>query len=747
MYGGGYQTSHFEDDHKYDRKAHHTHCTDPICFIIYVVCLVGWAFCYGYGWQNGNTAKLYHGIDWSGRVCGVDVGVETLPMVYWCVPPLQQAAGMVAQNTNLTMGNAINSLAEGLTPICVSNCSGLTLTTTVAPAVTAAAGVFQPTVAPTIAGVATAAPATFAVATTLWTPGAPVPAPQSVVRRLQTLAGIATTPVTATGVATGVNAVAGAAQAEAVLASGAEEALACAAVDATPKVVEAPWETTPFMGRYCVPPSGTQAADAIYGQLETGQLASYSEIVMQQLASVFAAWPVLLSAFVVSVAAGYLYLLVLKCGAEPLMWVTMIGTILGFAGLAAYLWINMENLAQSMADQGQGTVVSSAVDSTGGQMVGHARTSLKVGAGFCALLSLAAAILTCCCCTSIRVAARCTEVACDVIFEIPVLLVAPIVKAVFKGFAYVVCLYGFALLYTTAEPTTPGSDGMIRTFSFTNEQYGMLVYYMFCSFWILAFMDALYQFVVAFVVQDYYYEPYHDIDGAPEKDIDCCAICDGLQLGLFTHAGTLAFGSAIIALLQTLQKIIEYAEKKNKEAGDSTIVRCILACLHCCVSCCKEIVEQVNKNAYIACSIEGTNFCESASQALGVMASTMATMMILNGATWVFTFFGTLFVCGITGVSTYYAILHYLGVGLYGSDGGMAILVVACCIAAGTALCFMHVFDMTSDTLVYCYGNDRRQGLPGATAPRPLQDLFSDADRSANEKQMGHGPGDMNAHR
>merc|ERR1712019_267705 len=98
----------------------------------------------------------------------------------------------------------------------------------------------------------------------------------------------------------------------------------------------------------------------------------------------------------------------------------------------------------------------------------------------------------------------------------------------------------------------------------------------------------------------------------------------------------------LIAALEVWQKAIEYAEQKNHEACDNAIVSCLLCCCLCCVHCCKDIVEFVNKNAYIDIAIASGTFCESARRAVQMIVELGGAMAILNGATFLFTIFGTI---------------------------------------------------------------------------------------------------------
>merc|ERR1719401_155049 len=113
----------------------------------------------------------------------------------------------------------------------------------------------------------------------------------------------------------------------------------------------------------------------------------------------------------------------------------------------------------------------------------------------------------------------------------------------------------------------------------------------------------------------------------------------------------------------------------------------------------------------------------------------LGAMAILNGATWVFTIFGTILIAGLCGGTSYFVVTqpHFADMTnttTYVADP-TAVLVASCLIGGVTALAFMHVFDMASDTLIFMVGFDRKSGKNYREyAPYPLQDLFDDHENS-----------------
>jgi hypothetical protein len=230
------------------------------------------------------------------------------------------------------------------------------------------------------------------------------------------------------------------------------------------------------------------------------------------------------------------------------------------------------------------------------------------------------------------------------------------------------------------------------------------------------------------------------------RDVNQCeAMCTGFRYGLSLHAGSLAFGSLLIAILQFIQKVLEWAKNKSKDANNC-VVTCILDTLLCCFRCCQEFLEEINKNAYIDIAISGVdNYCEAMKKVFQIVIAQGTAMALLNGATFVLSLFGTLFIV----VGSCFIALIMMNLPYYqdytGSDqtipDKVAVLICAAMISMLVAICFMHIFDMTSDTLIYCVGNDTQNGRPLDTAPPELRDLYANEKHKEATGQHNSGAG------
>jgi len=455
-----------------------------------------------------------------------------------------------------------------------------------------------------------------------------------------------------------------------------------------------------LMARYCIP--DTSVYTDVSNSISDIYFNDYNVAAWEKLSSIPSAWPVFLVTFFVALIIGYCYMFLLKCFAEPLIWASILLSIIGLISFGVFLWITSSSLgAQNTLD------VASDAEITKGLAV------------VMWILAGAMMLLTCCFCNSIRLAAAVIEVAVDVMWEMPTLLVLPGCKSVVKAFSYLLLMYGFLVVWTVADITTFG-DGLYRHFTHDALQWCYIVSYCFCMFWILAFLTALYQFTVAFAVQEYYFD----------EDVNCCgvsSILKGALYGCTLHVGSIAFGSAIVAIIETLDKILQFIENENKHSANNPCVSMLVCCCMCWLDCVKSCVEFINKNAYIDIAVTSNSFCWAARNALATIASFGGAMLILNGATWIFSLIATTVIvvsCGLISDMILQLDSFTNNESDYFVDDPTLATVIACGLAFLISLTFMSIFDMTSDTLLYCFGHDVRTGKNTGHAPAALRDLI-----------------------
>lgn len=600
-------------EHSDDFKDRH-HCTDVCCCFGFLAFLVCWCGLYGWAMVEGDTGRLYHGIDYLGRICGVDPGVENDPILYWC-----PKTGILLNNEQINMDGL--DLAN---PVCVASCPKSDST-----------GEFTPSSIPQ-----------------------------------------------------------------------------CEAQQYTDK----PYNTDVVMGRYCLPDSLTNAAQA---QAVADSPGLKMAETLEAVAGVENGYPIYIGAFVLSVILGYMYIGFLKACAKILVWASIFIAIIGMAAMGVYLLMTANNAGDHdvYAHLGENAVWVTFV--TGGV--------------FC-ILSVLMLFTACCCAGQVQLAVMAVQMTGEVMMEMPMMLLAPVVKALVKFSMMCAMIYGLVKLFSTAEPVTEAGNSYYRHFELSGAQWGMILFYALGCYWLLHFTNGIYQFSIAYATADFYFT---HTDHNQERDVHCCFVGEGTIVGLMYHSGSIAFGSFIIAIFEVVQRCVEYAEKVNQSGGQNPItciVSCVLCFTKCCLACCQSCIEFINKNAYIDMAITSKPFCAAARNAMAIIAKLAGAMYVLNGATYIFQLAGMAMITAVVGLLGYTISYNFFNDSSsdWFIENHAFVTIVVCIIAAGVAYSFMAVFDMVSDTLLYCMGVDG-----GAHAPHQLQDFVNEAQAEASGATKG----------
>ncbi|CAJ1402687.1 unnamed protein product [Effrenium voratum] len=465
------------------------------------------------------------------------------------------------------------------------------------------------------------------------------------------------------------------------------------------------YPTTQVGSRYCLP-SGS--AEAKSREVVDREMRSMSSEVWNIMGRVTQAWPVLLLSVVVACLMGYVFLFMLKTLTKCIIWICAIIGFAAFAGLGLYLWV----------EAGQKADLS---------------TTFKVLASICWILAFLTACLVCCCGQALDLSTACMGQAALVIWRNPLLLFSPLVKAIVKVFFFVFLLAGFIHLVSTGEVSGLGRE---RHLSLSTGQVWMCIAYAFLAFWLLAYVSAVYQFSIAYATAKWFCAPR---DAKGKKDVDQCAVIEGVRVGMWYHTGSLAFGSALIAFLELLQRVLEWAEKKSMMEGEiNQVTACIVKTLLCCCKCVEGIIAFVNKNVYIDIALTSKTFCAALKSIAHIVIEHGAAMAILNGATAIFQIVGLAAITASVGLLASVMLNTDQYQNIYSSSylpNPGAAIAVCCILAFIVAWSFMAIFDMTSDTLLICHAEDMANpyGAKYNDNNKEFAEIYAKAEEKAKE--------------
>ncbi|XP_039628459.1 choline transporter-like protein 2 isoform X2 [Polypterus senegalus] len=235
-------------------------------------------------------------------------------------------------------------------------------------------------------------------------------------------------------------------------------------------------------------------------------------------------------------------------------------------------------------------------------------------------------------------------------------------------------------------------------------------YNVFMFFWCCNFVIALGQVTLAGAFASYYWA------FKKPDDLPSTPIFSSMGRALRYHTGSLAFGSLILAIVQTIRVLLEYLDHKLK-GTQNKFTKFLLACLKCCFWCLEKFIKFLNRNAYIMIAIYGKNFCTAAKDAFFLLMRNIIRVVVLDKVTDFLFFLGKLLIVGSVGVLSFFFFsgrislvkdtapqLNYYWVPI------LTVIVASYFIAHG----FFSVYGMCIDTLFLCFCEDleRNDGSP-----------------------------------
>lgn len=270
--------------------------------------------------------------------------------------------------------------------------------------------------------------------------------------------------------------------------------------------------------------------------------------------------------------------------------------------------------------------------------------------------------------------------------------------------------------FETDHPNTSASCVMAG-YKENVHLFRMQVYHFFGWLWIMNFIIALGQCALAGAFASWYFA-FHKPD-----DVPSLPILKSFWRTIRYHTGSLAFGAAIIAIVQFIRAVLEYIDRKVKESGqDSKIVKFIMCCCKCCFWCLEKCLKFLNKNAYIIIAIKGKNFCGAAKEAFMILLENVLRVVAVNSVTSFLLFMGKLLVVGIVAVCSFFWFDKISKGDPDTLQFDVVPTIVMVIFAYAVAILFFDVYDMAIDTIFLCFLEDIKMNDGSAEKPYFMSD-------------------------
>lgn len=216
--------------------------------------------------------------------------------------------------------------------------------------------------------------------------------------------------------------------------------------------------------------------------------------------------------------------------------------------------------------------------------------------------------------------------------------------------------------------------------------------------WILAFLDYTSKFIVMASACTYY---FNSGPGKPDGEAE---LGYAFKIAHMNHAGSIAFGSFIIALVRFIEIVFMYlAEKAEQAGGDNQAIKIIVCVGQCILKCIEKIVDYINEAAFAYICVTGDNFCMGAWNGFLLNVKHCLKFSFANGLAKVFILLGKVALTVGNCFSLLFIIKHVTKSQVTGTTGPIVVVAI---VSFFTASLFLGIFETAVMALMTCYSVD-----------------------------------------
>lgn len=457
---------------------------------------------------------------------------------------------------------------------------------------------------------------------------------------------------------------------------------------------------------------------------------------------------------------GFAWLILLKYGSGPVVYLSIFLSFCMLIAVTVFCYFK----AGLLNSQPVRTVLEE-IDAGTSQLQSHLiessefRTRYKYAAYFFTIVTVVSAMVLVAVRHSIRTVIRVIKRSSSALRENPFLNFAPLVS--------IMMLFGLMLyaIWVAAMMMSAGSVQDVSGFRATiqsnidafNEKYPgsldsdivqemqnqtlaavdnltdtrwLLIYHVFGVLWTLQVIQGIGISTIAGAIGMYYFSRNRDDDWS---------VLTSFRRTMVYQFGSICFGSFLIAGVQFVFKFLEYTHKALllAESNKWITARPIVGTLRCCSWFLQRFIDFVSRQSYIYMSIKGTGFLKSSRKAVILILGNLTELLMVNTLGEIFMFLAKAL---ITGASTFiaFSLLDNAQVFQSGGDRELSsqwlVVFVTMVFAYATASSFLHVFDITTDTIMICYCIDKEENDGNAIHLGNIA-KFTEADMMGSETE------------
>lgn len=483
------------------------------------------------------------------------------------------------------------------------------------------------------------------------------------------------------------------------------------------------YNTTTYLSELCFP------SDLAFWDCSTctSWLSSYlssSSTIQTWVSDMTISWPLLFAVLGIAFVIGFVFMVFMRYCSGIVTWLMIWSYVIALAVLGGLCYYKYNLLTtntgyEAATTNTNNTNASNTVSGTNNDTT-TSKTLYIFAIVFWVVDGISLLVL-CCIYHKINIVLAVLKAGADYMKQVPTALLVPpfLTLIVLAFFAYWIA--AFVCLFASGAVFVNDSLPFVSV-SWSDSTYYLMIYHGFGLLWNMAFFMAFSQFVLASSCAIWYYSQ------GPDGQEASMTVTRSFWRGVRYHLGSIAFGSLIIAIIESVRIIMFYIHKQLKDAGiteGNKFVEYAMRCIHCYLECFERFIQFINKNAYIQIAIRGSNFCVAAKDSFFLILGNPALFTIMGGLGAIFLFVGQIFITFVTVCIGYAMVIN-----IYASTLHSPVLpcVFYFFIALAVSEFFLSVYSMACDTILQCFLVDeelqKSKGREPKHCPEPLREMF-----------------------
>jgi hypothetical protein len=360
---------------------------------------------------------------------------------------------------------------------------------------------------------------------------------------------------------------------------------------------EPEWKVASYsVMKICIPLEPPAAVQAAVDQLKSMLLSGNTGVWLNDL---YRASRAIYLSIAMSIVYSILFIYFLSIFGETIAWICVVLIQLAFIGAAAAGYFAWTAQKEKVAALDQTDLASNYDEEK------KTENLMMLGMGVFGLLALLFACGICCKFSELKTAIDVVDASADFLAKTKRVIGVPFVFFFLSIISVLVWSGSFAAVismnHIEVNPDIPQGKNLVWE---PKIKY-MALYMFFGILWVTAFFEYCSTFTIMVSACTYYWNSDAHEDGDAEVSVGFSAC--------FSHAGSLAIGSFIIAVIRFIRIVFMFLAKQiEKQSGDNPVVKGMVKCAECVLACIEKICNYINESAFAYQACSGENFCSSA---------------------------------------------------------------------------------------------------------------------------------------